>query len=807
MRLGFMLLCILCVIGATAQAQNAMPKGQASTQLPNPVLSAENAFERLHGSSPENSAALLRALINTLQPPLRTSQSFTKAVTEIALRGGTIAPDSGVDEPLAAIVDTAGTLPVLCLIQFYDEVTLRDLLALYEAGATTYRSGVKNAIVATIGANDVSVVASVPAVRWIGKYEVHYKYSPARRQRILNHPGELFHIFLFRDDVPGFRDSLIAIGVAVLNYDSPSRSYKVRMQPDQFDNVIALGFVEEVYPFEEVSTQVDTNPDNELNFQADDSREFVNADLVWQEGNTAQSTRVGVIDTGIDDTHVDFPAGSIGHADAELLAGDGAGHGTHVSGIIGSRGSLDIPGQYDGRGVASGCQLWVYDFQDDFAGNLTALDNANVRVVNNSWGARGGYSYSANSRIADGRVDDQGMTIVFAAGNDGVGGASTVISPGTGKNVITVGSVSFTLSGSAAIGERSPFSSQGPTDDDGRLKPEVVAPGGVSRVTALADHLFGVASCKAAGITGAPDWFEEQTYWTMSGTSQAAPHVAGIAALFHQQYDGQVFQSADGLCPRDFTAHLVANAVPLEGYGDNQDAEVGFANNETGFGLADALYTVFDVPDDGRTLLWGHGGLVRFVAESQEWDVTVPGTPERVVFVLCYEDQEGETATNEALWDDLDMEILEGGAGGTRLATWKDWVQQSATVTTEGPLEKIVDDSPSETYRIDIRASSWHDIFGSQRYTVLVVAQYGDPLLFVSNTTTDITVATDQAFSLPCNIWNTGGLSASGVTARVSGSMVDDFDGHKHVFVGNIAGSINAKACNIQLTAPSAPGE
>ena len=89
--------------------------------------------------------------------------------------------------------------------------------------------------------------------------------------------------------------------------------------------------------------------------------------------------------------------------------------------------------------------------------------------------------------------------------------------PSTAKNTLTVGNHQNRYSG--APDTMMSGSSRGPTDD-GRIKPDVVAPGGYVR------------SCRAqeAGDTGSASW-SNQYYLEYTGTSMATPNAAGAAAL------------------------------------------------------------------------------------------------------------------------------------------------------------------------------------------------------------------------------------------------------------------------------------
>ncbi len=123
---------------------------------------------------------------------------------------------------------------------------------------------------------------------------------------------------------------------------------------------------------------------------------------------------------------------------------------------------------------------------------------------------------------------------VVAAGNNGGNGPSTVTSPGSADAALTVGAVDVNdvMAG---------FSSRGPRFRNGALKPEVVAPG------------VDVTAARAAGTELGP--VVDDAYTTISGTSMATPHVAGLAAILKQEHPGwdgehaEVGRSPTAPCP------------------------------------------------------------------------------------------------------------------------------------------------------------------------------------------------------------------------------------------------------------------
>jgi autotransporter-associated beta strand protein len=242
---------------------------------------------------------------------------------------------------------------------------------------------------------------------------------------------------------------------------------------------------------------------------------------------------VNVNDTGVDASHPDFTPTSRLTADFPGSLFDSDGHGTHVAGIIAGNGSQSgtvtnkIPGSIipgaDFRGKATNATLFVQSLdlifgpfisdtflQENAASNLGPTN----LISNNSWGySSSAYdmhaaSFDAATRDAQPSVPgEQPLLFVFAAGNSGNGSdsgtdgsADTINSPGTAKNVITVGALDsprfitnkvsfdgvttnevffgstdnsnlvagFSSCGNVGIGVEGNF---------GRFKPDVVAPG------------------------------------------------------------------------------------------------------------------------------------------------------------------------------------------------------------------------------------------------------------------------------------------------------------------------------------------
>jgi hypothetical protein len=104
--------------------------------------------------------------------------------------------------------------------------------------------------------------------------------------------------------------------------------------------------------------------------------------------------------------------------------------------------------------------------------------------------------------------------------------------------------------------------------------------------------------------------------------------------------------------------------------------------------------------------------------------------------------------------------------------------------------------------------NNWLNPFEAQRYTVIAIADYVEPSLGAIEVPSDvIVVEPGAAFTLSPTIRNNGGLTAAGVTAKVSTSAAG-FGGdiNKEAFVGNIVGTDAVKSVSFDITAPSTTG-
>ncbi len=389
------------------------------------------------------------------------------------------------------------------------------------------------------------------------------------------------------------------------------------------------------------------------------------------------------------------------------------GHGNLNAHIIGGYVSLtnfphtDSAGYRFGLGIAPFVKVGssvIFDpgefTSPDYEDLASRAYRDGARVSGNSWGADNAGGYDVDAQQYDAIVRDaqqtgaavpvagnQEMTFVFAAGNAG-SGAGTVGSPGTAKNVITVGAAenvhshATTNGGNNASGndgcttpdseansanDVATFSSRGPCADS-RKKPEIMAPGthvtgGVGQnVKTMAGNgtalpCFdgtGVCALPGGGTAGNTNNFfplGQKWYSTSSGTSHSTPCVAGGAALIYQWFLNNYSTPPS---PAMIKAFLMNAARYMNGTGANDTL---YSNNQ-GMGMMQ-LGTTFD---GTQRLLRDQVTNDIFTASGQTrtFTGTIVSNSKPVRITLTWTDAPGSTSGN-AYKNNLDLSVVING--------------------------------------------------------------------------------------------------------------------------------------------------
>ncbi len=432
--------------------------------------------------------------------------------------------------------------------------------------------------------------------------------------------------------------------------------------------------------------------------------------------------RVDVTDSGCDRG---TPA-SVAHPDlvgriavinnytGQSVGNDVDGHGTLNVGIVGGyppsgdtgSGLLDDSGYLYGAGIAPGASLAcsrIFDAAEWDIGSHTLTDivkgsyEGGSLISSNSWGSPDEGQYTAESQEYDALVRDadrdtsnglQPIIILFAAGNEGddnyLGRENTqsIISPGTAKNVITVGATENVRmtgtdgcdvpnSGADDLGDLIDFSSRGPCSD-GRRKPDVVAPGTHIQSAASSDPDYGAAQ-------GVCDfyWPAGQTrYAWSSGTSHSTPATAGVAAIYSAWY-----KQAKGVLPSPalMKAMLSVHTDDIAG-GDNGfgSALEAIPSQRQGWGLIDMAGFFLQTPRRfvDQTHVLYETGTSFSIDDLRSADPAKP-----VKISLAWTDAPGSTSGN-AYSNNLDLFVTVDGR------SYKGNVFANGTSTTGGSFDE-----------------------------------------------------------------------------------------------------------------------
>ena len=287
---------------------------------------------------------------------------------------------------------------------------------------------------------------------------------------------------------------------------------------------------------------------------------------------SGRGVTVAVLDTGVDGTHADLTGRVVQNiklADTQSLGAgfnypvaasslpntdQAYGHGTFVAGVIAGNGQQS-GGKYAGvapnaniLGLSAGdaSLFFVLSGFDYLLANAAAF---NVRVVNCSFSANTVFDVNDPVNIATKMLTDNGVNVVFSAGNTGPGSDSL--------NPYSVAPWVISAGATDNLGKLASFSSRGEFGSP-LFHPTLVAPG-VNTVSLRTSTLAAVTTVDGAAASDAGLSASELPYYTTgSGTSFSAPQVAGVIAL--------MLEANPNLTPAHVRDILQRTATPLPPY-------------------------------------------------------------------------------------------------------------------------------------------------------------------------------------------------------------------------------------------------
>ena len=625
--------------------------------------------------------------------------------------------------------------PTLYLLQFAGPVHADWKAAVEAAGARLYGYIPDYAFIARMDEATAARVRTLSFVRWVGLYHPAYRLASELQNETPGPERVTVSVQALPDvDLDALSRAIETLGGEILAQSAnPFAGYlRVRLPANRLPDLAAQDGVLWVEPY--LEPELYNNVGGGQIMRADEVR----GDLgLYGSGQIVAVADTG-LDTGQDTLSADFKpqfikAYALGRPTTNDWSDNNA-HGTHVAGSVLGNGTLsgsdpsshDYAGSFAGVAPEAGL---VFQSIEDALGRLSGIPadltdlftppyHDGARIHTNSWGGPTGGTpdapeyggYNVESQQADAMMwQHPDMLILFAAGNGGVDADAngvvdpdSVSTPGTAKNVVTVGAseslrpaldvtwgdgwpadypaapisddkIADNASGMAA------FSSRGPTDD-GRIKPDVVAPGTYIISTRSHDPDAGVG------------WgVYNSDYLYMGGTSMATPLTAGAAVLVREWLtERQGVSNPSAALVKALLLNGAVNIAPGQyGNGSTQEVPAIRPNNVTGWGRVDLVESLNPSPpreiwfadnaaglSTGSTAVYtltvGQVANLSYVGDTALYVTAADNTPTPTStpslcgpfrVILVWSDYPGEPAAAKALVNDLDLEVI--GPDGT----------------------------------------------------------------------------------------------------------------------------------------------
>ena len=582
---------------------------------------------------------------------------------EVILKSRRFVPPTGVDGSLRTRVRTAGDVQAQMtsgklhvIIQLENVPTVEKRIELADAGVQLLSYIPNHAWLAVVKTDALARIAGLPGVRAIAEILPQDKLAPSIRKQGINDysrndAGEAkLVILLFEDAALGTGETAIEeLGGRVTARDSEQNCLICYLPIEAVDTLAACDCIKWIDQHYE---SVDLN---------DGVRAAINV-------NPVQTVPYNLTGSGVvlgqwesrhpDAAHVDL-AGRVVNIDDGRPVDD---HATQVAGIMIGDGRLLSSRLY--RGVATAATIVSYKDWD----NITdlrrqyreAIGTYGIDIANNSWGKVEWNAYKEYDAVLDGIVRGElgrPISMVWSVGNEGKWG--TVFSTAVAKNVVTVGAANSDDNSLWA------WSDKGPTED-GRLKPDVVAPG-----------------CEAR--SGGAIWstLPGNRYGGTCGTSMAAPSVSGTMALILE--DWRTSHDTDPL-PSTIKGLLLHTAKDLGSSGPDYAYGYGLIDARAAIDLARAKAVVED------TILQQ--------GQHDAYTLDVASGATALKLTLVWDDYPGDPLAGQALVNDLDLVVT--GPDGTPYHPWTldplspENPAQRMRADHVNNVEQVTFDSPAE---------------------------------------------------------------------------------------------------------------
>jgi len=687
--------------------------------------------------------------------------------------------------------DIHGTHPYY--IQFTGPIRREWKTRVERAGGIVHGYIPHHALTVDLSPSAVKALSREPFVNWIHPVLSEHKVQPFLRELISMNDDRIPDVIpvtistFTPQDVDSIATQLSTLSISITSAEKGKRWGWLRADVPR-NKILEIAALDRVQWVEEYVAPGIVNNQSVIG-------SHMNVTNVWAaHGLTGSGQIIGHADTGLDIgsmamLHPDLNGRIIAAYDRGRTGrwDDPNGHGTHTAGSILGNGTMST-GLF--RGVAWEAKL-VHQSLLDNGGGLGGLPpdlndlymqtyTNGARIHSDSWGAGVFGSYTTSSRQSDEFMwDHPDMLLVFAAGNDGYDGngngiidLDSVGAPATAKNLLTVGAAEsdrapgtggFTgntygglwptdypaapiktdyVSQSAGISHQgmAAFSSRGPTDD-GRIKPDVVAPG------------TDVISTRSRAVGAGSGWgiHPNGSYNFNGGTSMSTPLVAGAASLVRQYFQQhRSHPSPSAALVKGAMMHGARSLFPGQ-YETNTFLEIPDSgpNPVEGWGQVDLEGTLFP-----ESLTWF------FVDESSGLDT--PGQFHTTVFyaepgpvkvTMNYTDFPASAGSGLKLVNDLDVSLT--GPEGLL-------VVPSAGHDHTNNTEQIRYDIPSSgVYTVQVDAINIPA--GPQPFSLIISGQVIDQPEIIHEPLMN-TYHTNESYLVEANVLSAAPLSSQAVS-------------------------------------------
>ncbi|MBS3815950.1 MAG: S8 family serine peptidase [Candidatus Thermoplasmatota archaeon] len=606
--------------------------------------------------------------------------------TKVSVKGHTfdIEKGNGKIDPSLQIDDYEPETEGLYIVHFLGPVNPEWRAGLEDKGVNIVNSVPNYAYEVSMTPEEAEEVESLDYVDWVGIYQPAYKLHSDVRPGVVD--------VTLRPNAERKRVKKLKSDLKILGSEDLEEGHRLILKADSEKELYDLAKMNDVYYISphlepqlhgEMDSQIIGGGcwfmDDEYAHSGGDQREG-NPDIPYrnhgdhgayinQIGYTGEGVTVSPADTGLGDGTV----GNAGHSDLDgrVIGGysfgsdptnweDGHGHGTHTAGSIaadaygGTGQTFSFADYYMAQGLAYDSEVFATRIFDSGGSFLPSeyypiveepAQRSDTYVHSNSWGSSTDGSYSDSDAVFDQAVreadrdtpENRPMVITVSAGNDGSRGDQTIGSPGTAKNVITVGATqTYNPDDGFENAETvADFSSRGWTEDN-RIKPDVTAPG------------EGIYSLTPDG-----------GYTEMSGTSMSNPAVAGAAASVVEWYEANEGETPS---PAMVKSILINSARDLDPDVGNSRGHI--PNRDEGWGIVDLSRLEYPKSDPVGLTMEDQPNLLT-TGEQDEYQLTVDDPDKPLNITLAWTDKNAQSGDSSGgtpvLKNDLNLKVISPG--------------------------------------------------------------------------------------------------------------------------------------------------